>query len=513
MNTTLFTDVRARRLPSKTIADWVLVEGDRIAGVGSKDDMPEADRILPLGGTVLLPAFTDAHVHLPATGLYADGLDLRGAHTTAEIAEAFRDRARETSGVLFGGNFEDPVDDPLDRHILDRAVGERPALLARADLHSCVVSTALLDGLDLTDLDGVDRDQEGRPTGYLREQAAAEAWSWFDRNLTAEEARSAIESAVRLAYSKGVACVHEMHIVEWRGWDTFDVLVDTVTPMALEVVPYIATRDVERVVKMGFHRIGGDYFLDGSFGSHTAWLSEPYASPSPGGSSPVGISYRDSADLLDLFVEAQAADLQMGVHAIGDAAIEQAISTWELVAGKVGLDEVRRKGHRIEHFECATDDHILRAARLGLRVSVQPAFDRLWGGPDGLYSDRIGADRAAGMNRFASMIEAGLMLGAGSDSTVTPLDPFLQMASLRAHHVEEESIGQMMALKLHTMGARAVASGPSLDGTLEVGAVADLVAVDRDPIAVEDEELLEIDVLGTWIGGSRVWPPAQAETL
>ena len=95
-------------------------------------------------------------------------------------------------------------------------------------------------------------------------------------------------------------------------------------------------------------------------------------------------------------MEGQHEGLQVGVHAIGDAAIEQAIGTWEKVADKVGMDDVRNLGHRIEHFECASDDHIARAARLGLRASVQPAFDRLWGGPDGLYAQRMGWDRAQG---------------------------------------------------------------------------------------------------------------------
>lgn len=511
MTSTLFTNVRARRLPSMAMADWVLIDDGRISGVGSRDDVPHADRTISGEGAVLLPAFVDAHVHLPATGLYATGLDFRGTRHVTEISDAFHERSRSQTGPLFGGNFEDPLDGSLDRHVLDRAVGERTALLARADMHSCVVSTALLQRLDLAELQGVDRDEEGRPTGYLREQAAAEAWEWFDRNLGADASRAAIQAAAHLAYSKGVASVHEMHVVEWRGWDALDVLVEAIDGMALTVVPYVATADVERVVKMGFDRIGGDYFLDGSFGSHTAWLSEPYLSQPPTGSAPGGISYRDGEELHGFFLEAQSANLQVGVHAIGDAAIEQAIATWERVARDVGVEEIRRKGHRIEHFECATDDHIQRAARLGLRASVQPAFDRSWGGPEGLYAERMGKERAANMNRFASMLEAGLMLGAGSDSTVTPLDPFLQMASLRSHHVEEESVSRMMALKLHTLGARAMAWGPSLDGSLEPGAVADLVLLDRDPIEVEDPGLLQTEVLGTWIGGMRVWPLDRAD--
>lgn len=500
----------AHRLPSAARASWVLAADGSFAGIGD-DDRPEADRIVDLGGAHVYPSFVDAHVHLPATGLYAAGMDFRGERSRAAILGSFKERAADGSALLFGGNFED-LDAPLLGADLDGAVGDRPALLARADMHSTVVSGALLAELDLTGIEGVDRDESGAPTGFLREQAAAAAWTWFDRNLPKQQATDAIRSAVQLAYSKGITSVHEMHVVEWRGWAAWDILAEAIAGMALVVVPYIATTDVERVKEMGFHRIGGDYFLDGSFGSHTAWLSEPYLSPPPSGSSSTGISYRDDEGLYDFFLEAQRADLQVGVHAIGDAAIEQAIATWERVAGVVGVDEVRRKGHRIEHFECSSDDHLERARVLGLRASVQPAFDLYWGGPHGLYAERMGWERARKMNRFGTMIEHALVVGAGSDSTVTPLDPFVQMKAMRAHHLEDERLGRTLAIKMHTMGSRALAFGPGLDGTLEPGAVADLVALDRNLADTEVDDLTATEVLGTWVGGTQVWPPGSADS-
>ncbi|MPZ70677.1 MAG: amidohydrolase family protein [Actinobacteria bacterium] len=507
---TLFVNCIAHRLPSAARASWVLAADGSFAAIGDGEP-PEADRTVDLGGAHVYPSFVDAHVHLPATGLYAAGMDFRGQRSRAAIIEAFKDRAKDSAALLFGGNFED-LDQPILGADLDGAVGERPALLARADMHSAVVSGALLAELDLEGIEGVDRDESGASTGFLREQAAAAAWTWFDRNLPKQQAADAIRGAVKLAYSKGITSVHEMHVVEWRGWAAWDTLAEAIDDMALVVVPYIATTEVERIRAMGFHRIGGDYFLDGSFGSHTAWLSEPYQSSPPSGSSPTGISYREDEGLYDFFLEAQRADLQVGVHAIGDAAIEQAIATWERVAGTVGRDEVRRKGHRIEHFECSSDDHLERARALGLRASVQPAFDLYWGGPHGLYAERMGWERAREMNRFGSMIENALVVGAGSDSTVTPLDPFVQMQAMRAHHLEGERLGRTLAIKMHTMGARALAFGPGLDGTLEAGAVADLVALDRDLAETEVEDLTATEVLGTWAAGTQVWPPGAAES-
>jgi hypothetical protein len=372
-------------------------------------------------------------------------------------------------------------------------------------MHSCVVSSALLRELPLDGLPGVDRDDDGRPTGYLREQAASEAWRWFDEHLTPGQQRDAIGAAARLAYSKGVTEVHEMFVVEWRGWAAAEVLQDAVGSLALDVVVYLATTEVDRVANLGLPQIGGDFFLDGSFGSHTAWMKEPYASTPPAGHPATGISYRSDDEVVGLFSDAQERGLQVGIHAIGDAAVDQAITSWEKVAQSAGLDAVRALGHRIEHFECASADSVARAARLGLRASVQPAFDHYWGGTDGLYSKRIGPERAGAMNPFRSMIDAGLVVGAGSDTTVTPLDPFLQMHSLRTHHVEEQRVDAATALSAHTTGARALRPGA-------VGAsAADLAWLDRDPLTVDAHELTKTEVLGTWARGVRVYPFDEAE--
>jgi predicted amidohydrolase YtcJ len=508
MTTRLFRGGRVRTASERNAFDWLLIDGPDIVGVGLRGDEPPCDEVIDLAGATLLPAFCDAHVHLPATGLYAAGMNFRGQTSAAAILDEFGRRASQDA-VLFGGNFEDPLDEPLTRYSLDRVVGERPALLARADMHSCVVSSALLNSLDVTGLPGVDVDDAGVPTGYLREQAAGAAWRWFDANLPATVQKDAVRAAVRLAYSRGVSQVHDMYVVEWRGWNALEPLLEVVDEVRLDVVSYIATTEVSRVAAMGLDRIGGDWFLDGSFGSHTAWLSEPYDPLPPVGSPPSGIAYRSDDEVVDFFAEAQHAGMQTAVHAIGDAAIEQALAAWETVARTTGVDEIRALGHRIEHFECSTDDHIGRAARLNLGISIQPAFDRFWGGADGLYARRMGWPRAEWMNRFGAMVRAGLVVGAGSDSTVTPLDPFLQMAALRAHHVPDEQLDPHRALWAHTGGARALAGGVAPDGG--AGSPADLVVVDRDPIDTDPDELPDSEVLGTWIGGARVWPPGEAE--
>lgn len=492
----------------------VLVEDDRVAGVfGIEDDPqpPAVERSLDLEGGVLTPAFCDPHVHLPATGLYELGMDLRGERSADRILGAFRHRASRGE-VLFGGNFEDPLDAPLLAEDLDAVVGEREALLTRADMHSCIVSSALLQHLNLAEVPGVDRSESGSPTGYLREHAASEAFRWFESRLGRRQQMDAVRVAAGKAYSKGVAAVHEMFVVEWRGWSSYETFREAIEPLSLKVLTYLGTDEVDRVRDLGMTRIGGDWFLDGSFGSRTAWMQEPYVSPPPPGSGPTGISYRSDEEVFEFFLAAQRAGLQTGVHAIGDAAIEQCLKTWERVAAEEGLHAVRSLGHRIEHFECATDAQIERAAGLSLRASVQPAFDAFWGGPDGLYAGCIGWERASRMNRFRTMAAArGLTVGAGSDSTVTPMDPFLQMKALRTHHLPDERMDGAAALDLTTRSAHALAADDGPHPDIVTGAKADLVWLSSDPATTAPEELTDIEVLGTWIGGRRVWPPKEAE--
>jgi predicted amidohydrolase YtcJ len=509
MTTTVFHGGTIRTGGRDEARDWVLIDDDVIQAVGTGDH-PPADRTVDLDGGVLIPALRDGHVHLPATGLYASGMDFRDEASAAAIVAAFRDRA-ESGEILFGGNFE-TLDAPLTRHELDAAVGDRPALLARADMHSCIVSSTLLDKLALDDVEGVDRDDDSGPTGFLREQAASEAWKWFDASLTDDQQRDAVLAAVDIAYSKGVAEVHEMFVVEWRGWGSAERFLATIRDVALNVPVYLATDEVDRVYEMGFRRIGGDWFLDGSFGSHTAWMREPFTSRPPGGSSDTGIAYRTDGHVFDLFRRAQQAGMQVGVHAIGDAAIDQAIRSWGLVAEEFGVEAVRRLHHRIEHFECAGDIDIDAAAHLGLVASVQPAFDAFWGGIDGLYTERIGWERSRLMNRFKSMIRAGITVGGGSDSTVTPLDPFLQMDAMRRHHVDDERLDAHAALWVMTRGVSRLAPAEGNRGAIETGARAEFALVDRDPLLVEGDELLKTEVLGTWVGGRRVWPKTEAES-
>ncbi|NEC50202.1 amidohydrolase family protein, partial [Actinospica acidiphila] len=141
-------------------------------------------------------------------------------------------------------------------------------------------------------------------------------------------------------------------------------------------------------------------------------------------------------------------------------------------AEKVGLARVRAARHRVEHAEMVTPETIAAFAELGLTASVQPAFDALWGGEDGMYAQRLGAERARTLNPFAALLKAGVPLAFGSDSPVTPLDPWGTVRAAAFHRTPEHRVSVRAAFTAHTRGGWR-ATGRDDAGVLVPGAPAD----------------------------------------
>jgi predicted amidohydrolase YtcJ len=191
----------------------------------------------------------------------------------------------------------------------------------------------------------------------------------------------------------------------------------------------------------------------------------------------------------EFFHAGHLAGLQVAVHAIGDAAIEQVVRAWERVYASLdsrGRRHFRARRHRVEHFELVDGRAIERAAAIGLAISVQPAFDAEWGHPGGLYELALGEGRAARMNPFRSIVGRGMEVGAGSDSPVTPLDPLVGIAALQDHHDPTEAMSHDEAIRLYTAGSARLAHHDDKKGALAHGAHADLVAWDGDPVEAQD---------------------------
>ena len=363
------------------------------------------------------------------------------------------------------------------------AATSRPALLVRADGYVSVANAGFLAAAEVGSLPGAETAEDGSLTGVLRDEANAVAQRWYFDELPEDAIADAQRRAAELAASRGVTSVHEMAIPDKRGRRDPEILLLQAADLAVDVVTYIADREIPYVIDLRQTRIGGDLFLDGSIGARTAALLEPYEDADGSGS----LEYDDD-ELAELLHNAHLAGLQTGLHVIGDAAIEQALRVWERVYRSLdsrGRRHFRARRHRLEHFEMASPDQVERAATLGLAISVQPAFDALWGGDGGMYERRLGPERARRMNPFRDLVVRGLEVGAGSDSPVTPLDPMLAIWSLENHHDAAQRLDRTTAVRLCTVGAARLAHLEK-KGRLEPGASADFAAYEADPFEVPD---------------------------
>jgi len=465
--------------PADPFATAMVVEGGSIAWIGSEgaaDSFADGvDETVHLDGALVTPTFTDAHVHTTATGLALTGLDLSGAGTLRDALARIRAHAAARPGdrVLLGHGW-DTSGWPEKRHParaeLDEATGGRPLYLTRVDVHSALATTALLDLVPgITRLTGYAGDAP--LTGDAHHAAREKAYGTLTAVQRAEAQRAALDRAAAL----GIGDLHECAGPDISGEEDFTALLalagaeDAVHP---RVHGYWAEHvgsaaDAARVRALGAVGAAGDLFVDGSLGSHTAHLAAPYAD-----APHTGTAHLDADAVAAHVAACTEAGLQAGFHAIGDAAVTAVTEGVRAAAERVGLDRVRAARHRVEHAEMLTAETVAAFAGLALTASVQPAFDAAWGGTDGMYATRLGAERARTLNPYAALLRAGVPLALGSDSPVTPLDPWGTVRAAAFHRTPEHRISVRGAFTAHTRGGRR-AVGHDDAGVLVPGAPAD----------------------------------------
>ncbi|MGH8900838.1 MAG: amidohydrolase [Egibacteraceae bacterium] len=464
----------------------LVIDGNRIVWVGPLAEAPPTEQVVDLGGAWVTPAFVDAHIHATATGLALTGVDLAGAGSVAQCLDRLTSHAAATRSypVLIGTGWDDfgwPEQRPPRAEELARAAPGRSVLLVRVDGHSCLVDPGTLARLPLPDLEGVDRDADGAPTGLLRESASEAAQTLVRGLLTPSQLAAARRAACERAAELGIGSFHEMGHPGLSGLE--DAITWATGQWPVEVVTWWAELDPKPEHGL---RPGGDLFLDGSIGTGTAAMTNPYRCS---GCLTQGELFHPDQAVTEFFVACTRAGRGAGVHAIGDRAIEQALRALEAAAGLTDLDAVRACRHRIEHLELPTRDQIRRMGRLGVVASVQPAFDAAWGGSDGLYAARFGPDAASDSNPLAWFTrDDGVRLAFGSDSPVTPLDPWGAVVAAERHR-GGWGLGRRSALIAHTLGGRYVA-GQDHVGPLHPGTRADFAVWSADPLAVDDPRSL-----------------------
>jgi len=462
-------------------ATALLTDGTTITWTGHHRHAPRADRVIDLDGALITPAFVDAHAHLAQTGHRLLGPDLGTARTLEQLLDLVRAAAAATpTGPVTAHGWDSTLlaeNRPPTGTELDRATGDRPTYLSRADCHSAVVSTALARDSGADRLDGWTRD------GLVTRDAHHAALAAVRARTTAAQRRKHHLNALRAAARAGIGTLHEMSTPQLADEQDLAELAALAAGPAGSGLPEIvcyraelvgtprqAARAVARMARSGIpvRGLAGDLCVDGSFGSRTAALSEDYHD-APGER---GHLYLDTAQIRDHVVACTLAGVQAGFHTIGDRAVRTALDGFEQAARRVGLRTLRAARHRLEHLEALDAQAITRTARLGLVASVQPAFDATWGGPDGLYAARLGRRRAAALNPLRSLADAGVHLALGSDSPVTGLSGWAAIRACVHHRCPGHGLDARRALHAHTAGGHRAARRAA--GTLAPGQPASL---------------------------------------
>ncbi|KRV50484.1 amidohydrolase [Wenjunlia vitaminophila] len=446
--------------PADPFATAMLVQGERIAWIGSDDAAASfadgADECVDLHGALVTAAFTDAHVHATATGLALTGLDLTDCPslTTALDRVAAHAAAHPHHRVVLGHGWDSarwPERRAPSPAELDAAAPGRAVYLTRTDMHSAAVSPALLAAVpDIAALPGHEAD------GTLTRDAHHAARRAARAAVPPAQRRDAQRAALRHAAGLGIGALHEC-----AGPDISDEddLTDLLRLAAEEPGPLVfgywaqalTAGDADgaaRIRDLGAVGAAGDLFVDGALGSHTALLNQPYADAE----GRRGTAFLDADGVAEHLTACAEAGLQGGFHAIGDAAVESVVAGARRVAERLGPTRLAAARHRVEHAEMLTPATVDAFAELGLIASVQPAFDAAWGGEEGMYAARLGADRARTLNPFASLLRAGVPLALGSDSPVTPLDPWGSVRAAAFHRTPEHRISVRAAFTAHTRG-------------------------------------------------------------
>jgi hypothetical protein len=492
--------------PSLPTAAALAIAGDRIVGgVGTHEiALPTPDRV-DLRGRCVLPAFSDAHVHFPSWSLARRDIHLEGAESLAEALDRIAARARHGEWIRGRGWRDALWQEHPTREALDSVTGETPAALWSKDYHSLWLnSAAVARARGSLDVPGgvVERDAAGEPTGILREESA---WHFREQYVTVseEEYVAATRDGIKVANARGIAAVHDKD--GWLGAQSIFARIHERDGLTLRIWQSLQHERVAELAELELRSgLGDDFlrlgylkaFMDGTLGSQTAWMLD--------GS---GVCITSGEELAEIVRGAAAAGWPVAVHAIGDRANREALdafATTREVWEPLGLRQ------RIEHAQCVDPADLPRFAQIGVACSVQ--FSHAPSDRD--LAERFWGERLDGTYAFRTLLESGALVANGSDAPVEELDPLAGIAAGVRRTIDErppwrgeEALTMEQALHASTVAPAWLAGDERRRGKLLPGFLADLVVLDRDPVACAEDELPEVGVVATMVGGRWVHNP------
>jgi predicted amidohydrolase YtcJ len=531
----VYTGVPANSAFSSVLRqEAIAVRGDRILAIGKNADIealkgPQT-QIVDLGGHFVVPGFNDAHLHLDAAGETKLSVDLTGVKSLDELRTKVQrkvDSARAGEWILGAGWDETlwPVKVTPTRWDLDEVSNDRPVFLARIDGHIAVANTRALQLASITlasrDPQGghIDRNEAGEPTGILRETAQAVVRDVIPKR-THDQRRDGLQLALADLAEHGVTSAQDFS----PGWENFQIYEELekegkLTARISEWLPFDESvedltreRDSHPQSDLMLHTGMLKGFMDGSLGSHTAALLEPYSDDAKNS----GLPRYDQVKLNDMTKERVLAGFQIGFHAIGDKGVQMALDAFaeaEKAAKEAhvkaanGGDDYRL---RIEHAQVTTPAQIAQFKQLKVIASMQPNHlltDMRWA------QDRLGPKRAATSYAWLAFLNKGVPLAFGTDYPVEPVTPFrgLYAAVTRKsedgkhEYFPEQRLTIDQAITSYTAGSAFAQFEEKDKGKLVPGMLADFVVLDRDLTAIPSGKILATKVLRTVVGGKTVY--------
>ena len=374
----------------------------------------------------------------------------------------------------------------------------RPVFISDRGGHYVLVNRLAFDALGIDeDMEGVRKDAKGKPNGRLQDVANKTARNRFP--WTREQTYEAMKWTAEEAIKKGITTIHAQEGFT-KDDPAVELLLEHMDDFPVDLVIYwcyMPEPDDPMCKELGI--LGGDILLDGSIGSRTAAFFEPYCD----GEGCGYLNYSDEE--VYRFVESGIVrDLAMSFHVIGEKGVWQALNIYE----KVMEEHPEKKESarlRLEHFGWASEEDIQRAARLGVRISTQPPFSYLRGGPESVYRSRLGEDREKAGYPLRRYLDAGLCVGGGSDSDVTPMDSILGIHAAVNPPYPENAVTPYEAVRMYTSEGARCGWEDDYKGKLIPGMQADMVVLDADPLTVNPQTIKDIKVLGTVRKGDLVY--------
>ena len=506
-------------------AEALAVQGDRFVAVGSNrdvlQDFPNARKIDARGLTVV-PGFTDAHAHLQGLALKLLQADLVGTRSVQEVLDRLRAHApslpRDAWLVGRGWDQNDWANAEFpDRQMLDHAFPARPVWLRRIDGHAGWANSAALEAAGISASTPVPmggriiRSGRGEPTGILLDTAM---------DLIEQARPAADEAALGLALGRAVESLHQQGITgvhdAGSNLETIRRYERAVEAGELDLRLYVMTSGIGDAFEY-FCREGPllsfrdrltvrsvKFYSDGALGSRGAALLEDYSDDAGN----QGLLRQQQGELAEAVERAIACGFQVAIHAIGDRANRMALDVFEAVLEQEQRDRGR---HRIEHAQVVHPEDLARFGRLGIIASVQPIHatsDMAWA------ESRLGRDRTMGAYAWRSLVDAGARIALGSDFPVEEVSPLEGIhAAVARQNMDghppggwygEQALTREEALRGFTLDAAYAAFLENDLGSIEPGKLADFVVLSADLMEVPEEQIPEVDVVATFVGGRRV---------